>query len=279
LRQFSTAVDMQPDAAEPLEALVQLLANSKRSAEAIKRLDEVATRFPDNAFSLNLKGDLLVANGHAAEAEEAFKLAIARAPKWWKPYRGLANAQLAAKENPAVAIATLRNAEPVVDLADALGGELAALLENLGKPDEAIGEYEKVVRRYPQSEVAANNLAMLLATYRKDSASLDRAKELSARFADSTNPSYLDTYGWVLYKRGDAAASVPVLTRVVEKSPDAVIARYHLGMAQSQAGDNSDARDNLTRAVNSGTRFSGLDEAKATLDKLAKLPASAASKT
>jgi tetratricopeptide (TPR) repeat protein len=279
LRQFSTAVDMQPDAAEPLEALVQLLANSKRSAEAIKRLDEVAARFPDNAFSLNLKGDLLVANGHAAEAEEAFKLAIARAPKWWKPYRGLANAQLAAKENPAVAIATLRNAEPVVDLADALGGELAALLENLGKPDEAIGEYEKVVRRYPQSEVAANNLAMLLATYRKDSASLDRAKELSARFADSTNPSYLDTYGWVLYKRGDAAASVPVLTRVVEKSPDAVIARYHLGMAQSQAGDNSDARDNLTRAVNSGTRFSGLDEAKATLDKLAKLPASAASKT
>lgn len=151
------------------------------------------------------------------------------------------------------------------------------MLENQGNPDQAIGEYEKIVRRYPQSEVAANNLAMLLATYKRDPVSLDQAKELSARFADSPNPSYLDTYGWVLYKRGEAAASVPVLARVVAKSPDAVIARYHLGMAQSQAGDNSDARDNLTRAVKSGTRFSGLDEAKATLDKLAKLPSIAAS--
>ena len=77
--------------------------------------------------------------------------------------------------------------------------------------------------------------------------------------------------------RGDAAASVPVLIRVVEKAPDQAIARYHLGMAQSQAGDSSDARDNLLRAVNSGAQFSGLDEAKATLEKLAKLPLAASS--
>ncbi len=279
LRQYSNALDLQPEAAEPLEALVRLLANSKRTAEAIKRLDDVAARYPDNAFAPNLKGELLMANRRALEAQDAFKLAIARTPKWWKPYRGLANAQLAAKQDPAVAIAMLRNAESVVDQSDALGEVLAVLLENLGRPDEAISEYEKIVRQYPQSEVAANNLAMLLATYKRDSASLDRAKELSARFADSTNPSYLDTYGWVLYKHGDASASVPVLTRVVAKSPDVVVARYHLGMAQSQAGDNSDARDNLMRAVNSGARFSGLDEAKATLDKLAKLPVPAVPKS
>jgi cellulose synthase operon protein C len=98
---------------------------------------------------------------------------------------------------------------------------------------------------------------------------------LSARFADSVNPSYLDTYGWVLYKRGEAAASVPVLERAVGKSPDEPIARYHLGMAQSQLGSSSEARDNLLRAVNSGAKFAGLDEAKATLDKIAKLPESA----
>jgi hypothetical protein len=46
-------------------------------------------------------------------------------------------------------------------------------------------------------------------------------------------------------------------------------------MAQALAGDNSDARDNLTRALNSGTQFSGVDEARSTLDKLAKLPATA----
>ena len=87
----------------------------------------------------------------------------------------------------------------------------------------------------------------------------------------------MDTYGWVLFKRGDAAGSVPVLTRVVAKVPDAVLSRYHLGMAQSLAGDISGARDNLLRAVNSGTQFTGLDEAKATLHKLAKSPLAAAS--
>ena len=178
-------------------------------------------------------------------------------------------------------MATLRHAKSVADQTEELGEQLALLLEGQGKPDEAISEYEDIVHRYPQSDVAVNNLAMLLATYRKDPASLDRANELSARFANSPNPSYLDTYGWVLFKRGDAANSVPVLVRVVAKVPDAAVARYHLGMAQSMAGDATDARDNLARAVKAGTQFPGLNEAKATLDKLAKSPpvASATPKT
>ena len=79
-----------------------------------------------------------------------------------------------------------------------------------------------------------------------------------------------------MYKRGEAAASVPVLERVVAKAANDPVAHYHLGMAQSQLGSSAAARDNLTLAVNSGRKFSGLDEAKATLDKLAKAPATAA---
>jgi thioredoxin-like negative regulator of GroEL len=79
----------------------------------------------------------------------------------------------------------------------------------------------------------------------------------------------------VLYKRGESAASVAVLQRVVAKLPDEPIARFHLGMAQSRLGSSSEARDNLTRAVNSGAKFAGLDEAKAMLDKIAKIPVSA----
>jgi hypothetical protein len=50
-------------------------------------------------------------------------------------------------------------------------------------------------------------------------------------------------------------------------------------MAQSMAGDDADARDNLQRAVSSGTHFSGWDEAKATLERLNKTTASVAPKT
>ncbi|HEY2679099.1 MAG TPA: tetratricopeptide repeat protein [Steroidobacteraceae bacterium] len=274
VQRYSAALDLEPEGREPLQAEVRLLMGLKRTDQALKRLDGIAAANPGNVFALNLKGDVLLAGGRTADAQAAYRAAIERAPKWWVPYRGLAYAQIGAKDVNA-AIDTLRKAQPVVDQADALGLQLASLLESQGRADEAVGEYEEILRRYPKSEVAMNNYAMLLVTHKTDHASLDRAKALASRFAESANPSYLDTYGWVLYKRGESAASVPVLERVVAKVPNEPLARYHLGMALSQSGASAEAVDNLTRAVNSGTKFSGLDEAKATLEKLAKLPAQA----
>jgi predicted Zn-dependent protease len=190
----------------------------------------------------------------------------------------LASAQAADKQTDE-AIATLQKGELAVDQPMELSAQRAGLLEAQGKSDEAIQAYDALAQRYPQSDLVANNLAMLLATYRHDSPSLSRADALVSRFANSSNPVFLDTYAWVLLKRGDAAAAVPIFTRVVSSVPNAVVPRYHLGMAQSLAGDDADARDNLLRVVNSGAHFTGWDEAKATLDRLNKTTASAAPKT
>jgi predicted Zn-dependent protease len=278
LRLYTRAADMQPDALEPLQGEIRMLVNLKRVPEALKRLDDLAAKDPKNAFAPDIKGEVLLAQKDVVGAQAAFKVSIERAPKWWSPYRGLATAQFDAKD-AASAIATLRSAETTVSQPDIAGIELATYFERSGKPEDAEREYESIVRRNPQSDVAANNLAMLLVTYPKDTASIDRAKSLTSRFAESANPSFLDTYGWVLYKHGEAAASVSVLQRVVSQEPDQPVALYHLGMAQSQAGENAQAVDNLSRAVKSGAKFSGLDEAKATLDKLAKLSSDAAPKT
>jgi tetratricopeptide (TPR) repeat protein len=275
LRLYAQAVDAQSDALEPVQAEMRLLVASNRAAEALKRAEELSARYPKSPLGPEVKGELLLRTpNRGAEAQAAFNEAIARVPKWWLPYHGLALVQRAAN-NPEGAIEILRNAQSVVENTDKIGIELAGLLEATGKPDEAIREYEEVLRSTPQSEPAINNLAILLVTYRKDQPSLDRAKELASRFANSTNPAFLDTYGWVLYKCGETSAAVPVLQRVVMNVPDRPLLRYHLGMAQARQGDNSEARDNLLRAVNSGKKFTGVAEAKATLDRLAKLPASA----
>jgi tetratricopeptide (TPR) repeat protein len=268
---YAQAVDVQPEALEPLQGEIRLLVSGKRMPEAMKRLDDFSARHPQSALGLEIKGELLVSAGKAVDAEQVFKLAITRAPKWWPPYRGLAYAQNAAND-PQGALDTLKHAQDLVEQPALASTEAAMMLERQGKTEDAIAAYEDTLKRFPRSDVAANNLAMLLATYRKDPASLDRAKQLSAHFADSANPSFLDTYGWVLYKRGEAAASLPVLEKVVAEAPDEPLARFHLGMAQSKTGSATEARENLSRAVNSGTKFSGLDEAKATLDGLAKLP-------
>jgi predicted Zn-dependent protease len=270
LQLYAAALDLQPDASEPLEAITRVLVNEKRVPEALTRLDDSIARFPKVPVAPNLKGEVLLATQHPADAANAFKLAIEREPKWWTPYRNLAVAQTVAHDNDA-ATATLRDGIGKASDPIALEGELAGLYEHSGKVDEAIGVYDAELRRNPEADVAANNLAMLLVTYKKDSASLDRAKQLVARFSNSSNANFLDTYGWVLYKRGEGSAAVAALQNVVTKTPDSPVSLYHLGMAQALAGQSVAARDSLTRSLQSGKNFLGKDEAQATLDNLAKL--------
>ncbi|MGO9329115.1 MAG: tetratricopeptide repeat protein [Steroidobacteraceae bacterium] len=270
LRLYSTALELQPEASEPLQAVIRVLVNLKRSPDALKRLDDYSARYPKAAFAVNLKGEVLVSNGRAAESIPVFKMAIEREPKWWLPYRNLSIAQSIADKNNDAAIATLQAGIGNAAAPETLETQLASLYERTAKVDNALQVYETAMQQNPASDVVANNLAMLLVTYKKDARSLDRAKELSRRFATSTNANFLDTYGWVLYKRGEAAAAITALQNSLTKAPDQPVLLYHLGMAQALAGQAAAARDSLTRSLQSGKNFNGMDEAKATLDKLAK---------
>jgi tetratricopeptide (TPR) repeat protein len=270
LRLYSAAQELQPETTEPLQGMIRVLVSLKRIPEALKRLDDYSARYPTAPVAANLKGEVLVSSGRSAEAVPAFKTAIERAPKWWIPYRNLAIAQSLVDKNNDAAIATLQAGVAKVAEPTALQSELATLYERNGKTDDAIQVYEKALQSDPKSDVIANNLAMLLVTYKKDPRSLDRAKELSQRFATSANPNFLDTYGWVLYKRGEGAAALNALQDSVTKSPGQPIQLYHLGMAQALVGQADAARDSLTRSLQTGKDFYGMDEAKATLEKLAK---------
>jgi Flp pilus assembly protein TadD len=85
------------------------------------------------------------------------------------------------------------------------------------------------------------------------------------RFADSDNPALLDTYGWVLYRRGRYTEAIPPLEKAVGKAPQAQELRYHLGMALLKAGRTAEARENLEAAVRGEQRYAGSEEARAAL--------------
>jgi tetratricopeptide (TPR) repeat protein len=272
LRLYESAAETQPDAAEPMQAVARILVKLNREPEALKRLDDSATRFPALPTPANIKGDILLTSRQWASAATAFKSAIEREPKWWVPYRGLALAQSSDHDIPA-AVATLQLGIAKTDRPDVLDAQLASILEGQGKNDDAIRLYEDALRKDPHSDVAANNLAMLLITYKTDQPSLDRAKQLSQGFLASSNAEYIDTYGWVLYKRGESAAAVAALQAALSKTPDSPVSLYHLGMAQASAGQPDEARVNLSRSLKSGRNFTGKDEAKATLDKIATVGA------
>jgi len=146
--------------------------------------------------------------------------------------------------------------------------ELATLYERQGQIDEAIHQYELLYQRRPHLELAANNLAMLLVTYRKDRASLDRARDLTASFANSDVAALLDTHGWVMFKRGEVLQALAALEKASTQAPDSKVIRYHLGMAEMQAGRRERARADLESALAGAASFSGSEEARQTLASL-----------
>ena len=261
---FEKAASLDPTLLDPVAALAQLDVTEKQPQRALARLDEYLARQPQNATAQGMKGELLLGTNRPSEAAASFAAAQAVNAKDWQPYRGQARAAMA-QGNTDGAIAAYKAGIAATNGSPMLAVELAVLYQQQGRTDEAIAEYDAMLARDPRNDVAANNLAMLLVTHRTDAKSLARAGELSSRFEKSTNPALLDTYGWVLYKRGQYAAAVPPLEKAAKQAATAQELRYHLGMAQLKTGKRDEARANLEAATVGSPRYQGVEDARAAL--------------
>ena len=264
---FERAAAISPGAIEPITALVRLDLSQQHPEQAINRVDSFIAQFPKNAMARNLRGEILASLKRTSAALDSFGEAIALDRNWSMPYRNTAAAELAAGANND-AIKTLQNGIKASNDSAELVTDLARIYERLGRADDAIAQYEALLLRKPDSNTAANNLAMLLVTYRKDRASLDRARQLAARFSNSRNPALVDTWGWVLYSRGENADAIRTLQEAVDESSHSPPLLYHLALAQLKSGDRDAARSTLEEALRSGVAFSGSDEAERILSDL-----------
>ena len=266
IRDLERALLLKPDAMVPLQELSRLQAGAGRGAEAIARLQRRLSDHPQDAALHELLGETEVAAGDRGRAVPEFEQALRLAPAWWVPYHHLGLSQQLL--GSAAAIRTFEQGVTATRMEPTLVIDLAAAYEQAGRPAEAIRTYENFTAAFPGLTFAANNLAMLLVTYKQDAASLQQARDLSARFVTSTAPDLLDTAGWVRLKSGDAATALPLLEAAAHAAPDSRSFHYHLGMAQLQAGQPQQARASLEAALAGSGHFTGRDQARAALAKL-----------
>lgn len=264
---YEDALRLAPAGAEPLEALTRLYAGQGKADIALQRLKQVTDSYPRDPLPRTLTGEILLAQQRFPEAERTFTETIPLGPQWLAAYRGLAEAQFA-QGNAEEAFKTLKSAEQHTRPSAAATLALGALYERAGRFEDAIHAYDEVLKRFPRSDRAANNLANLLANTRSDQSSLERALTLAARFSDSGNPLYIDTLGWVRYKRGEIKLAEPLLDRAVSLDPNEPGILYHLAMVQLKSGEPGPARDNLEHALKSAQTFDGVNIARATLASL-----------
>jgi tetratricopeptide (TPR) repeat protein len=264
---FEKALSIEPHAFDVVSELARLDMQRGRGAQAVARIQALVAADPKNPVWQNLLGEIYLQQNNFAAAQTTFAQVVQLQPTWWAPYRLLAMAKLGTGDVDG-AIQQYQAALKVAPKEPALLSELGQLYQRQGRVDDALALYDRWVQQDPSSQVAANDLAMLLALFRNDRTSLDRALKLSAAFVSSNNPSLLDTNGWVHFKRGEYTDALPVLQRAADLTPKSDEIRYHLGMTELHSGQTQRARADLEAALSGSPKFVGVDEARAALASL-----------
>ncbi len=265
---YTKAAQQHPTAPEPLLALVQLDMRRGRPAHAQKRLEGLLTKFPDHPYADGFLGELLLTKGDPASAVAHFEAATRLNPKWTTPWVHLARARFSQKQVSEGDAALLKGLE-ANPKHEQLRLMLALSLTAQRRHDEAIAQYETVLKHAPGSLLAANNLAVALVDHKGDAQSLERALVLSRGFeSQKPNPYLLDTLGWAYYKSGNGADAVRILQKATTLVPEHPILNYHLGSAYAKAGQRAEAVTHLKKALASSTVFEWTDTAKTLLGEV-----------
>ncbi len=267
---FETGKSAIPQAAKPIANVVQAYVQAGKLAEAEKFLNAVIQANAKNADAYALLGSVKFNQAKPDEAEAAFRKAIEVQPKSSIGYRALASLQMS-KGQLDIAEATLREAQKNNPGDAALALALAGVFERSNRIDDAIAIYEEQYKATPDALIIVNNLASLLADYRSDQASLDRAHEITRRLESIAVPHFKDTMGWIAYRRGEYQAALNLLKDATAELPNLALPRYHLAMTFAALKRNKDAAEHFQTAkalLKEGDPLlkqiaAGLDSAKA----------------
>ena len=262
------AAQLAPNNPSSLQQLVDLNIASKNYPAGHRQVDEVLQKQPNSALGYYLRGKLYLSEKKFDLAQTALLKAIDLDPNLSSAYDLLAPAFLYAN-NPSEALNQMNAVlakKPDDFRALLVTGMIYSQMKEFNKARDA---YEKVIAASPTHVLALNNLAFIYAEKLND---LKRASDLAqkARSNAPTNPSVLDTLGWITYKQGDYKQAADLLRESVAKSPDNPEIQFHLGMAEYMMGRTDVARAALEKAVGSATDFDGKDEARRRLASLGK---------
>jgi tetratricopeptide (TPR) repeat protein len=189
-----------------------LLAKNEREA-AFRMLDAHAAKERSEILDVEFaKAALLADAGKSAEAIALLQLALERFP-----------------DHPGVRY------------------QIALIQDKAGLEKESVRSFETLLKDRPEDASLLNALGYSLADRNQK---LPRAESLirKALTASPDNPAFLDSLGWVMFRRGDSAGAIPLLERAYRIFPDSEIAS-HWGEVLWVSGKQSEARALWARAL------------------------------
>ena len=257
-----------PTSLPALALLLKVDAAQGRGEEAVGRLTSLVQKSPQNAGLHFLLGLAYFNLKNLQDAEASVRRALNLDPKTPDAYTLLANIAFAkgsleeAKSHLKMGIATFpRNINNYI--------ALTTEYEKEGNWEEAKRSCEKAHEVAPASPMVADELAFLYLEHGGDvNVAVALAQGAKQNLPDS--PITSDALGWAYYKLGAVDSALVQLKESSQKVPNNPIYQYHLGKAYIAARQPGLAQQSLRAALQIDPHFPYVEDARATLEKLAK---------
>jgi tetratricopeptide (TPR) repeat protein len=232
LGQHRTALELlgklahdQPDAAEPATTYARALERAGKVAEAEATLRPLLVpRAGPKVYSA--VSQFFIRQGRTSEVVRLFSQAL--------------------QDGPSDAPLTLA---------------LAVALESDGQWKEAINTVKGLIRKPETSAVAMNFTAYTLAEHGENLEEAERLVQL-ALVQRPESPAFLDTLGWVHYKKKEYGKAIALLERALEQAQDEVTMSEHLADVYAESGDLPAAKTHYTRILELLKKFPEAAERK-----------------
>jgi tetratricopeptide (TPR) repeat protein len=274
---FEQALKVDQTNFNALNGLIQLYARNGEIDKAHARLDQALSSYPNIAALHYLKAQAYGHQQKGQEAEAELRKTLELDGNYIAAYSSLGALFINAKKEDLAIAEYQKILARQPDNASAY--TLIGMLEDQRQRyDAAVDNYKKALEKDPNSAIAANNLAWLYAVTGKGN--LDEAIRLAQSVVQKypNVAGFIDTLGWVYYKKNLHSAAVEQLQKAVAISDGEAATsgfysasyHYHLGMALKARGDKAAAKRELEAAIKYGEKvpFPDVEEAKKALATL-----------
>ena len=299
---FQKVVNLDPQKPQGYFRLGLLKREQKQPDQAMKYFDQALARDADFLPALQQEAAIYLGQKQLDKAVEVVRQHLAKTPKNPQIQQMLGGLLLVQKQ-PAAAVPVLEQAiaskptpqtlrlliaaysqEPdqqlVISRLEARAAApkappynfliLSALYEAKKDYAKAMDLYNQMLAKDLFPDLARNNLAFLLAEHFPTPENLERAVKLSTESLEENpeEPSFLDTMGWVLAKRGEYAKAKTYLEQATAKAPKNPALEYHLAWCEAKLGETAKAQELLKKALELKPDFPDRAAAQKLLDSL-----------
>ncbi len=249
-------IETHSDDPKPYSIYGDFLSRDRREKEARDMFLKSVRLAPDNFI---LWQQVIVLDATIAEFDSLYKHsneALTLFPNIASFYyfTGMAAVQLK-KYNDA--ITTLNSGKQYLFLPEdaALETDMLQLLGDAyygqGEKENAFSIYDQVLQRTPENTYVLNNYAYYLSL---SGTQLEKAAEMARKAIKISPeaPSYLDTYGWILFQQENYEDAVYWIKKAIDNGGNSAVIIEHYGDALYKTGDTTGAVEQWKKAAGIG---------------------------